>query len=192
MVNNVSDQDVVPEAVRSPEDTWILLNDELRYRHDAQRAAFSKLEGRAAILLGVATGALLFVAQEDVASSWLIPGLAAFAGAIACALVAVLPSRFEELQPRSLVIGLWRRSRGNAAAELTNNRLVAIEANVARQANLVRFVRSSVALALLGAALSTIHLTQGDRPHVERQNRPERSAACDAATSAADTDGCNP
>ena len=184
----MTDRLPAPESTEPNEATWILLNDELRHRHDAQRVAFAKLEGRAAILLGAATGALLFVAKEDLTSVWLGPALVAFAGSIVCALVAVLPSRFEELRARALVVGLWLRSRGNAAAELANNRLVAIEENVARQGRLVGFVRGSVVLALLGAALSTFHLTQGDRTDVER---PERPAAC-RTSGAASANGCNP
>jgi hypothetical protein len=141
------------------EQTWLLLNDELRHRHDSQRSSFEKLEGRAAIVLGAATGALLFVAKEDVSGPWLTPALAAFAGSIACSLVAVLPSRFKELRARSLVVGLWLRSPGNAAAEIANARLAAIEENVVRQARMVRFARASVALVLAGVILSTLHLT---------------------------------
>lgn len=184
-VSTVTDSPPVPGVDQPNEATWVLLNEELRHRHDAQRTAFAKIEGRAAILLGASTGALLFVAKEDVTSGWLIPALAAFAGSIGCALVAVLPSRFEELQARSLIVGLWLRSRGNAAAELANNRLAAIEQNVTRQARLVTFVRCSVALALAGAALSTIHLTQGDRPD---DGRP--AACADAAASPASS--CDP
>jgi hypothetical protein len=141
------------------EQTWLLLNDELRHRHDSQRSSFDKLESRAAIVLGAATGALLFVAKEDVNSPWLVPALAAFAGSIACSLIAVLPSRFEELGARALVVGLWLRSRGNAAAELANARLAAIEENVARQARMVRFARASVALIWPGRSCqpSTSH-----------------------------------
>jgi len=180
----MSDQQPAPETAEPNAATWILLNDELRHRHDAQRTAFAKLEGRAAILLGAATGALLFVAKENVTSEWLVPALLTFAGSIVCSLVAVLPSRFEELQARSLVVGLWLRSQGNAAAELANNRLVAIEQNVQRQARVVKLVRCSVALSLFGAALSTIHLTHGDRPD------DERPPAC-ADPSPASPDGCD-
>jgi hypothetical protein len=187
-LDDVRDQAASTGAAEHNEATWILLNDELRYRHDTQRAAFAKLEGRAAILLGAATGALLFVAKADVTSGWLVPAVATFAGSIACALVAVLPSRFEELQARSLVVGLWLRSRGNAAAELANNRLVAIEENVKRQARFVLYVRCSVALILLGAALSTVHLTQGDRSDVDRQERQPAVGADEPASA----DGVDP
>ena len=171
------------------EQTWLLLNDELRHRHDSQRSSFDKLEGRAALVLGAATGALLFVAKEDVTSPWLVPAVVAFAGSIACSLIAVLPSRFEELGARALVVGLWLRSRGNAAAELANARLVAIEENVVRQARMVRFARGSVALILAGAILSTIHLTQGDRPHVLQGDQP---AACDSTRATTGANGCDP
>ncbi len=177
-----------PDETHEP--TWLLLNDELRHRHDSQRSAFDKLESRAAIVLGAATGALLFVAKEDVTSWWLVPALAAFAGSIACSLITVLPSRFEELGARSLVIGLWLRSRGNAAAELANARLAAILENVTRQARMVRFVRASVALLLAGALFSAIHLTQGDRPNVVR---PEQPRACDPADpKPTGANGCHP
>jgi len=116
-VSTVTDSPPLPGVDQPNEATWVLPNEELRHRHDAQRTAFAKIEGRAAILLGASTSALLFVAKEGVTSGWLIPALAAFAGSIGCALVvAVLPSRFEELQARSLIVGLWMRSRGNAAA----------------------------------------------------------------------------
>jgi len=172
---------------RPDESSWILLNDELRLRLEVQRAAFAKLEGRATILLGSATAALLFVAKEEVASNWLLLGLAAFAISIGFSLViAVLPSEFEELKPRSLIVGLWLRSEHNAAAELANNRLGVFERNVGRQQRFVWFVRISVAFALAGAAFSTLHLTQGDRPDVDRQ----RSPAC--ATHTTGANGCNP
>jgi hypothetical protein len=171
------------------EQTWILINDELRHRHDSQRSSFDKLEGRAAIVLGAATGALLFVAKEDVASAWLVPAMATFAGSIACSLIAVLPNRFEELGARPLVVGLWLRSRGNAAAELANARLAAIEENVVRQGRMVRFARASVVLILAGAIFSTIHLTQGDRPDVVRTEQP---TACDSTAPTTGANSCDP
>lgn len=78
---------------------------------------------------------------------------------------------------------------GNAAAELANARLAAIEENVARQARMVRFARASVALVLAGAILSTAHLTQGDRPDAIRA---DQSAACDPAADPTGANGCDP
>lgn len=163
------------------------LNEELRYRHDVQRSSFQKLEGRAAIVLSAATAAVLFVAKEDVSSGWLPPALLTFAGSIVFALIAVVPSQFDELAAREVVTGLWLRSRGNAAAELTNNRLLRLEANMPRQAKMTRRVRIAVALVLVGAILSTIHLTTGDRPDVIGQ---EGSPACDPR--ATSPNGCDP
>jgi hypothetical protein len=146
-------------------DTWELLNDELRHRIDIQRSAFERLEARAGIVAAVAFGALQFVAREPVESGWLPAAVVAYVLAMVCAsALAVLPRRFHEPKPASILVGLWLYPRGRAAAELANNRKVAFEKNVGRQARAVLLLRVSVGLLALGAILSTVHLTQGEPP----------------------------
>ena len=163
--------------VSDPEEqgkTWEFLNEELRLRSDAQRKSFERIEGRAAIVLGASFAALQFVAREPARSGWLPFAVAAYGLAMAFSLIAVLPRGFEDTKPRSLIVGLWLSPRGRAAAELANERLRAFELNVGRQAWMVRFLRASVALAIVGAILSTAHLTKGERTDVERRD----SAGC--------------
>lgn len=155
------------ESEEHPE-TWALLNEELRLRLDVQRAAFARIEGRAAIVLAAAFTALQFVAREPVSSRWLAPALVSYGLSMLAGLIAVWPSRFEELKPRSLLFGLWLYSHGRASAEMANARLQAFEVNVARQHKLVSWVRVSVVLALVGAMMSLGHFTQGNRSDVER------------------------
>ncbi|MFP5316676.1 MAG: hypothetical protein ACLGI2_00065 [Acidimicrobiia bacterium] len=144
-------------------ETWQLLNDELRLRLDVQRTAFNRIEGRAALILGAVFAAIQFVAGKDLSSPWLSWALGAYGVAMATSLcVAALPRRFEEVKPRSIVVGLWLYPKGRAAAELANNRLKAFEQNVKRQGLMILIVRVSVAFAIAGAILSVLHLTRGD------------------------------
>ena len=99
-------------------ETWELLNDELRHRLDVQRAAFERLEARAAIVLGVAFAAIQYIAEKPVRSAFLPWAIGAYVAAMLCSLIAMWPRRFEELKPRSLLTGLWLWPRGLAAAEL--------------------------------------------------------------------------
>jgi hypothetical protein len=144
-------------------ETWELLNDELRHRIDVQRSAFDKIEARAGIVAAVAFAALQFVAGERVDSDWLPPALGAYGAAMVCAgAIALLPRRFDEPKPMTMLVGLWMYPRGRASAELANNRRVAFEKNLPRQALRVWVLRVSVAFLVAGAILSTVHLTQGD------------------------------
>ncbi len=69
-----------------------------------------------------AFAAIQFVAGKDVSSPWLPWALAAYGAAMATSLyVAALPRRFEEVKPRSILLGLWLYPKGRAAAELANN-----------------------------------------------------------------------
>ena len=163
--------DRVPDADEQAR-TWELLNEELRLRIETQRRAFERIEARAAIVLGATFAALQFVAEKPVTSRWLPLALIAYGLAMAFSLIAVLPGWFKETKPRSVLLGLWLYPRGRAAAELANNRLVAFEKNVGRQGRLVLLVRASVAAAVVGAMMSTAHLTKGERTDVERGSAP--------------------
>jgi hypothetical protein len=182
----VTDQSDPSRQQQDAEDqgrNWELLNEEMRLRIDIQRKAFERIEARAAIVLGATFAALQFVAKESVRSAWLPWAIGAYALAIALSLVAVLPGRFVEIRPRSILVGLWSYPRSRSAAELANNRLVAFEANVERQARIVRLVRASVALAVMGAMLSTAHLTKGER----RDGNGRAPAVCPAGASGCGT-----
>ena len=150
-------------SVEEHPETWELLNEELRHRLDVQRSSAERLETKAALVLGAALTAIQFVAREAVRSGWLSWAVAAYVGAMACAVLVVVPRRFEELKPRSLIVGLWLYERGRSTAELANNRLVAFETNVRRQGRRMWLVRASIVLLVVGAILSAEHLARGVR-----------------------------
>ena len=86
--------------------------------------------------------ALQFVASRPIESRWLPIALAFYGRAmLGAGAVAVLPRRFEEPKPASMLNGLWLYPRGRAAAELANNRKLAFEQNVPRQARCVMLIR---------------------------------------------------
>lgn len=149
-------------------DTRRLLYDELRHRHDVQRSVSERLEGKAALVLGAALALIQFVAREPVDSWWLPPALGPYTTAGLAALVIVLPRRFEELGPENVLRKVWWWTLPDAASYLANARLSAIKANVEHQAAKVRWLRLSVVLLLLGAMMSAVHLTQGERDDGER------------------------
>ena len=164
---------------RGPSDsngTWVLLNDEVRQRLDVQREALAHIEARAAIVLGAAFAALQFVAEKPLSSPWLPLAASAYVGAMACSLIAVLPGSFQEIEPNAVVLGLWFYQPDLAAAELANNRLFAFNLNEARRRRIVFLVRVAVVLAVLGAILSTLHLTEEIAP-MWRKRRPSQPSA---------------
>jgi len=109
-------------------------------------------------------------------SPWLPLAVGAYAAAMVCSLIAVLPGGFEETRPRSLLDGLWLYPPDRAAAELVNNRVSAFEWNETRLHRMVFLVRLGVVLAVFAAILSTLHLTRGDRTDVEKA--PSAAGAC--------------
>lgn len=149
-------------------ETWDLLNAEMRHRLDVQRAAAERLETKAAIVLGAALTAVQFVAKERVRSYWLVVAVIAYCTAISAALCAVLPRAFDEVGPRSMLVGLWLFPRGRAAAELANNRYVAYQANARRHGRRVDCVRVAIVALIAGAIMSVVHLTEGARTDAGR------------------------
>lgn len=167
--------------------TWELLNDEMRDRLDVQRGAAERLETKAAIVTGAALTAVQFVAKEPVTSYWLPAAVLAYCAAMGAAFFAVVPRAFDEIGPRSMLVGLWLYPRGRAAAELANNRFVAYQANAKRHGMRVDCVRVAIVALMAGATLSVVHLTQGDRTDA---GRTPTGCASVAATSAGTT-GCS-
>ncbi|MEY2446654.1 MAG: hypothetical protein QOH79_130 [Acidimicrobiaceae bacterium] len=143
--------------------TWELLNDEMRHRLDVQRAAGERIDAKAAIVLGAAIAAVQFVAKEPVRSYWLPASVSAYAVAIVLALVALRPRAFDEVGGHAMLVGLWAYPRGRAAAELANNRVWALTKNAERQTGRIRWLWASIAVLLLAAMMSVVHLTQGER-----------------------------
>lgn len=147
-------------------ETWELLNEEMRQRLDVQRGAAARLETKAAVVIGAALTAVQFVAKEPVRSYWLPAAVVAYATAMGAGLFAVLPRAFDEIGPRSMLVGLWLFPRGRAAAELANNRYVAYQANARRHGRRVDCVRVAIVALIAGGIMSVVHLTEGVRPHV--------------------------
>lgn len=143
-------------------DTRRLLYEEVRHRHDVQRAVTERLEGKAALLLGADLALVSFVAKEPISSWWLPVALALYGLSAFAALIVVVPRTFHEVSPRSTLVGLWRWNVADAAGELANNRLRAIEANLEGQGRRVRCLRISLAFLVAGAMMSVLHLTLGE------------------------------
>jgi len=122
----------------------------------------NRIETKAAVVIGAALAAAQFVAAQPVRSYWLPTALVAYTAAIAAGLWCVRPRTFDNIGLEQLLTGLWRYPRGRAAAEIVNNRNVAIKANARRhQARVTWFWLSLVGLGL-GAIMSVGHLSLGD------------------------------
>lgn len=151
------------EGKRPDPETRRLLHEELRHRHDVQRGVSERLEGKAALVLGASLALVPFVAKEPVQSWWLPLATAFYAFSALAAVVVVVPRSFQELDPRKTLETVWLWDPSDAAGELANNRLRAIETNVRDQAGRVLWLRVSLGLLLLGAIMSVLHLTLGER-----------------------------
>lgn len=152
------------EALEEQPETWELLSEEGRYLLDSQRAAGERIETKAGLVIGAALASAQFVAAQQVESRWLPIALVSYAASIAAGLWCVRPRTFDNIGLEQLLTGLWRYPKGRAAAEIVNNRNVAIKANARRhQARVTWFWLSLVGLGF-GAIMSAGHLSLGDDP----------------------------
>lgn len=151
-----------PRRVAQPE-TWTLLNEEGRHLLDTQRSAAERIETKAALVVGAALTAAQFVAKEPFSSYWLPAAMTGYLLAILCGLACVLPRTLNNIGLDETVRGVWWFDRGRAAAEIVNNRNVAIKANARRHRRRVLWFWAALTMLAIGAIMSVGHLTLGRR-----------------------------
>lgn len=158
--------------------TWEMLSEEGRYLLDSQRAAGERIETKAAVVIGAALTAAQFVATRELHSYWLPLALAAYLVAIGAGLVCVRPRTFDNIGLEQLLKGLWWYPKGRAAAEIVNNRNLAVKANARRHQSRVTWFWLSLTTLALGAIMSVGHLTWGR----DEDDRQQLNGTCTPAS----------
>lgn len=142
-------------------ETRKLLAELLDQRLAVQRSAAERVEAKAAIVLGVATGVLQLVLGQKLTSEWLGPAVAAYFVAIVMSVVCLALRRNREVDPGALLRELWNAPAVFTYSQLANNRLDAFTVNMGRVRWRIRAWWCAVAALVAATVLSVLHVRYG-------------------------------